>query len=258
MRNGRVEGKVALVTGGSRGIGKTQCELFALEGARVVITDIDDGAGDTLTSRLQDRGFDAFYLHHDVGEEAQWQSVLAEVKKRFGRLDILINNAGIALAKNIEQTSAEDWHKTMRVNADGVFFGTKQAVELMKETGGGSIVNISSIMGIVGSPIEFAYNASKGAVRLLTKSAAVHCAQAGYNIRINSVHPGFVNTDMVRNGLAGFPNPDEIAQQIIAMHPMGRLAEPEEIARGVLFLASDEASFITGSELVIDGGYTAH
>jgi NAD(P)-dependent dehydrogenase (short-subunit alcohol dehydrogenase family) len=190
--------------------------------------------------------------------EQRWQEVLAEIVDRFGRLDILVNNAGIAIVGNVEETTLADWQATQRVNLDAVFLGTRDAIKVMKGTGG-SIINISSIEGIVGEPEVAAYNASKGGVRIFTKSAALHCAAQGYQIRVNSVHPGFINTAMVSGAVGSMSAADGEAFQarIMGNIPMGHMGEPVDIANGVLFLASDESRYMTGSELVIDGGYTA-
>ena len=198
------------------------------------------------------------FVQQDVASEADWRRVVDEILRRHGRLDVLVNNAGIVVIAPIEQETLEGWRRTQAVNMEGVFLGSREAVRAMKD-GGGSIVNISSIEGIVGGPMVPAYNAAKGGVRLLTKSVALHCAQQGYRIRVNSVHPGYVGTPLVTNALGALP-PDQAAalhQDLLGRIPMGRLGEPREIANVVLFLASDESSYMTGSELVVDGGYTA-
>ena len=249
---GRLDGKVAVISGGARGQGATEARLFAQEGARVVFGDILDEAGKQVETEIRAQGGEATYVHLDVTQEADWIEAVGTAVNRYGQLDILVNNAGIVIRKGIEETSAEDWDRIMAVNAKGVFLGTKYAIPAMRQSGGGSIVNISSISGLVaiGPP---AYIASKGAVRLFTKITAVEHAKD--HIRCNSVHPGSVDTAMRQEGLAGLSAAelDERRQRI----PLERIGTPEEIAYGVLYLASDESAFVTGSELVIDGGYIA-
>jgi NAD(P)-dependent dehydrogenase (short-subunit alcohol dehydrogenase family) len=251
----RVNNKVALVTGGGSGLGEAIAIRLAEEGARVVVSDINASGARRVAEAIGDA---ALALHQDVTSEQRWQEVLAEIVDRFGRLDILVNNAGIAIVGNVEETTLADWQATQRVNLDAVFLGTRDAIKVMKGTGG-SIINISSIEGIVGEPEVAAYNASKGGVRIFTKSAALHCAAQGYQIRVNSVHPGFINTAMVSGAVGSMSAADGEAFQarIMGNIPMGHMGEPVDIANGVLFLASDESRYMTGSELVIDGGYTA-
>jgi NAD(P)-dependent dehydrogenase (short-subunit alcohol dehydrogenase family) len=246
----RLEGKVALISGGARGQGAVEAKMFAQEGAKVVFGDIRDQEGQQVEAQIRELGGEATYTHLDVTKEADWRSAVDTAVDRYGKLDILINNAGIAIWKGVEDTSEEDWDRVMAVNAKGVFLGTKHAIPAMRRAGGGSIVNISSTAGLRGSPGLAAYTASKGAVRLFTKSTAIQ--YAGDNIRCNSVHPGGVDTPMVQEA------PDDSARQDARLRtPMRRRAAPEEIAYGVLYLASDESSFVTGSELVIDGGRSA-
>lgn len=254
---GRVQGKVALITGAAKGIGREAALLLAREGARVAVTDVDEAEGRKVTEAIAAAGGEALFLKQDVADESQWQAVIAAVVERFGALNILVNNAGVALAGSVEETSLEDWRWLMSINLDAVFLGTKHAILAMKETGGGSIVNISSIEGIIGDPNLAAYNASKGGVRIFTKSAALHCARAGYKIRVNSVHPGYIWTPMVEGFLNETEDPAAGKEGLVALHPIGRLGVAGDIANGILYLASDESSFMTGSELVIDGGYTA-
>lgn len=257
---GRMAGKVAIVTGGASGIGLACAEMMAEHGATVVLTDIDRPGGLNQQVALRARGFDVNFIAHDVTKECEWQCVIAETVRLYGRLDVLLNNAGIGHLANVETETLEHWRRTQLVNLDSVFIGTQQAIRQMKRNGGGSIINMSSIEGIVGEPNIPAYNASKGGVRAFTKSAALHCAQLDCNIRVNSVHPGFVATRMISDALGvlsseaaqGFT--DELLNHRV---PMRRIGTAREIAWGVLFLASDESSFMTGSELVIDGGYTA-
>ncbi len=257
QRKGRLEGKVALVTGAASGIGLATTRLFCREGARVQLTDIRGAQVTAAAEDLALTGAEAVAAAHDVTAEEGWREVLQQVEQTFGRVDVVVNSAGITLAKSIEETSLADWRRVMDINLTGTFLGTKLAIERMKHSGGGSIVNISSVEGIVGNPFLAAYNASKGGVRLLSKSAALHCARHGYGIRVNSVHPGYIATPMVDDEVGRAPRPEVVRQRLINAHPLGQLGTAEEIAAGILFLASDEAAFVTGSELVIDGGYTA-
>ena len=248
----RLENKVALISGGARGMGAAEARMFAREGAKVVIGDVLEAEGRQVEAQINEAGGECIFVLLDVTQESQWQHAVETAVARFGRLDVLVNNAGIVLRGILEDTSAEDWDKVMDVNAKGVFLGTRAAISEMKKSGGGSIVNISSISGIVGqSDIQPVYNASKGAVRIFTKSAAIQNAKEG--IRVNSVHPGSIDTPMAGDRL----NDPELQRQANERTPLGRTAHPDEVAYGVLFLASDESSFMTGSELVIDGGATA-
>jgi len=253
----RVANKVAIVTGAAMGIGKACAELLACEGAAVALTDRETAAGRELNDTLLKKGRRSIFVEHDVSREDQWRRVIEEVLKAFGRIDILVNNAGVGWFGDVEHTTLDDWHSLLRVNLDGVFLGIKHAIPAMRAAGGGSIINISSIEGLIGDPQLAAYDASKGAVRLLTKSAALYCARERTNIRVNSVHPGYILTPMVEHAIASSPNPDTARHALEALHPVGHLGQPMDIAYGVLYLASDESSFATGSELVIDGGYTA-
>ena len=247
---GRLDGKVAIISGGARGQGEVEAKLFAQEGAKVVFGDILDDEGRQVEAAIRQAGGEATYVHLDVAQEADWQKAVATAVSTYGKLDILVNNAGILRRDGIEETTKELWDTVMAVNATGVFLGTKHAIPEMRKAGGGSIVNISSISGMValGGP---AYNASKGAVRVFTKVTAVRHAEE--NIRCNSIHPGPVRTAMTEST---YTNPDKLAERLRSM-PLGRLGTSEDIAYGVLYLASDEAAYMTGSELVIDGGYTA-
>ena len=252
----RVAGKVAIVTGGALGIGRAACELLAREGAKVAVADVLDGPGAELAGRLADSGAAARYWRVDVAREEEVERVFGEIEAAFGRIDVLVNNAGISGAsKPTHELTEEEWDRVQAVNVKGVFFCTKHAIPRMIAGGGGSIVNLSSIYGLVGAPDAPPYHASKGAVRLMTKTDALLYAKQG--VRVNSVHPGFVWTPMVEAFIGSEPNAQELRRGIEALHPLGRLGRPEEIASGILFLASDESSFVTGSELVIDGGYTA-
>jgi 3(or 17)beta-hydroxysteroid dehydrogenase len=254
---GRVQGKVAIVTGAALGIGAATATLLAREGASVVVTDIKDAEGEQVRGSI---GGDASYAHHGVTDETSWMDLIASTMARFGRLDILVNNAGLGWPSNPEEETLERWRLLMSVNLEGVFLGIKHAISAMKakQPSGGSIVNISSAYGIVGGPNVGAYNASKGAVRLYTKSVALYCAQAGLGIRVNSVHPGFIWTPMVEEFLREQGNELEAGRQALgSIHPVGHVGQPQDIAYGVLYLASDESKFMTGAELVIDGGLTA-
>lgn len=255
---GRVQGKVCIVTGGARGLGLAAAERLLAEGAKVLLTDVDQAAGAQQCERLKAAGHAVAFMRHDVTDAAQWTLVLDAVIAQWGRLDVLVNNAGVGSFNSIDTESFEGWRRTLSINLDAVFLGIQQAVPRMKGSGG-SIINMASIEGLVGEAVLPAYNASKGGVRLLSKSAAIHCARSGYNIRVNSVCPGFAATEMVANALAAL-TPDtaqSFAAATLARIPMGRFAEPVEIANAVLFLASDEASYMTGSDLVVDGGLTA-
>ena len=248
----RLEGKVALISGGARGQGAVEAKLFAREGAKVVFGDILDESGKQVEAEIHEAGGEAAYVHLDVTREDDWRTAVNTAIERYGKLDILVNNAGILIRKGIEDTTEEDWDRIMGVNAKGAFLGTKHSIPAMRQAGGGSIVNISSTAGLVASPSGSAsYTASKGAVRLLTKSTAVQYAKEG--IRCNSIHPGPIDTDMILETLTDPAKLEERMQRL----PMGRVGTADEIAYGVLYLASEEASFVTGSELVIDGGTTA-
>lgn len=247
----RLAGKVALISGGARGQGAVEARLFVREGARVVIADILDDEGQHLAEELN-RGVEdrrAIYIHLDVTQGEQWIEAVAVAEQTFGGLHILINNAGISGRSNVETTTEDEWQRVIDIDQKGVWLGMKAAVPALRRAGGGSIVNISSSYGLIGSGAALAYHAAKGAVRLMTKTAAVQYAPE--NIRVNSVHPGLIETPMTAN------HAPEQRQKLIAGTPMQRAAQPEEVAYGVLYLASDEASYVTGSELVIDGGYTA-
>ena len=247
---GRLEGKVALISGAARGQGEAEARLFASEGAKVVFGDILDMEAEKVEAEINETGGEAKYIHLDVTNESEWETAVKESVNSYGKLDILVNNAGISIGKNVEETTLEEWDLVQDVNSKGVFLGTKAAIPAMRESGGGSIVNISSIAGLVGIA-SAPYVASKGAVRLLTKSTAVQYGPE--NIRCNSVHPGFIETEMIRGILS---NSEERAKRL-AITPLGIFASAHDIALAVLFLASDESRYMTGSELVIDGGITA-
>lgn len=250
---GKLDGKVALISGGAQGQGAAEARTFAREGAKVVFGDIRHAAGEQVEADIRASGGDAIYVHLDVTQEDDWRNAVATAVERYGKLDILINNAGIIIPRvPIEDRTAAEWDQVMAVNAKGVFLGTKYAIPAMRRAGGGSIVNISSIAGIGQSfHQEPAYAASKGAIRIFTKVTASQHARD--NIRCNSVHPGPVDTDMIRHAM---PDP-EVLQRRLQRVPLGRLGAVEEVVAGVLYLASDDASYVTGSELVIDGGALA-
>ena len=246
-KNGRVHGKVALVTGGARGIGAASARLLAAEGAQVLISDLDVEAGQDLAAEI---GPTAAFIRHDVSSEDQWRQAIDHVRERYGRLDILVNNAGILIAGSIEETSLADWHKVMRVNADSVFLGCREGIALMKDSGG-SIINLSSIAALAGRDDYLAYSASKGAVAALSRSVAVMCRRRKYRIRCNTLHPDGVLTDMTRGGFPEGVDPNRLT---IDSDPMNRMCRPEDVAASVLFLASDEARAINGVELRVDSG----
>jgi NAD(P)-dependent dehydrogenase (short-subunit alcohol dehydrogenase family) len=256
---GRVEGKVALVTGGSSGIGRGCAELLAHEGATVVVTDVQDDKGPAVVAEITAAGGKAEYLHHDTTSEDDWIQVMAEIDRRHGRLDILVNNAGIAIASpSITTMTLADWKKQQAVNVEGVFLGAKHGLLLMRKTGnGGSIVNMSSVAGLKGSPTLAAYSATKGAVRLFTKAVALECAQAKDGVRVNSVHPGIIETpiwEAIVNRGAGINTPPDLDAMSTVAVPIGVKGLPADIANGVLWLASEDSRYVTGAELVIDGG----
>ena len=249
---GRMDGKVALISGGARGQGAAEAKLFAQEGAKVVIGDLLDVDGMRVAAEIAELGGEAVYVHLDVTREEDWQSAVQAAVSAFGKLDVLINNAGIWRRGRVEDTTVEDWDAVQNVNSKGVFLGTKAAIPEMRKAGGGSVINISSTAGLVGGPRSTAYTASKGAVRLFTKATAIQ--YAGEGIRSNSIHPGPIDTEMIQQVWQGEDNSRE---ESIARTPLGRVGTVDDIAYGALFLASDESSFMTGSELVIDGGSTA-
>jgi NAD(P)-dependent dehydrogenase (short-subunit alcohol dehydrogenase family) len=255
-----LKGRVALVTGGARGLGAAAAKALAAEGAKVVVSDIRD-AEETAAA------VGGAYVKHDVTSEEEWISAITFAKERFGGLDILVNNAGIFWMKPIALETLESFRKMQQVNVEGVFLGLKHAIPAIAERaskwdGGGAIINLSSVAGIVGAPMTLAYNASKGAVRLMTKAAALECARAGMKVRVNSVHPGIIDTPMMDEAAAVMAQTtgeggNALKERFASFHPMGRIGRDTDIANAVVFLASDKAAFMTGSELVVDGGMTA-
>jgi len=261
----RLLGKVAIVTGGASGIGAETARVFALHGAKVLLTDVNAASGNGVAKEIADSGGTAMFAVQDVCDEASWATIVELAEKSYGRLDILCNIAGISgrdpkmniqasltAGPRLGEQTLQQWNQVMAINATGVFLGTRAAIAAMQRAGGGSIINISSICGIVGSHANAAYHASKGAVRIFSKAAAIQ--YAADKIRVNSVHPGFVDTPMTRPGHSNA----EVAKKRIEATPLGRFGTPADIAAGCLYLASDEASWVTGSELVIDGGMTAN
>ncbi|MEP7209842.1 MAG: glucose 1-dehydrogenase [Alphaproteobacteria bacterium] len=256
-----LKGRVALVTGGAQGIGAASAKALAAAGAKMVIADIGDGAATA-------EAIDGAYVQHDVTKEADWANAIAFAQKTFGGLDILVNNAGIFWVRPIAKTTLKDFRRMQQVNVDGVFLGLKHAIPAIAERakkwdGGGSIINLSSVAGLVGSANTLSYNASKGAVRLMTKAAAMECAEQGLKIRVNSVHPGIIDTPMMDNAINGISKAtgktvDAERERMARRHPLGRLGRDTDIANAVKFLASDAAAFMTGSEVVVDGGMTAN
>ena len=259
--SGRVEGKIACVTGAASGIGRCAALTLAREGAVVVATDLQRERGADLVKEIVAFGGQALFLAHDVTEEDAWRSVIAEIKSRYGRLGVLVNNAGIGLSAPVVDMPLEAWRRQMAVNVDGVFLGVKHGLPLMREGGGGSIINVSSIAGIKASPNVSGYCASKGAVRLFTKSVALECAAAKDGVRVNSLHPGIVETAIWdsligTSGDGSNSRPRGATLDAFTAHavPFGRAGTPDEIVSGILWLASDESRYVTGTELVIDGG----
>jgi 3(or 17)beta-hydroxysteroid dehydrogenase len=259
MRMKRLDGKVALIAGAAMGIGEADAKLFAREGARITVADINAKEGQRVADEINGAGGKAIFVKLDVSREEDWKNAAARTIEAFGKLNVQVNNAGVSLGKNIEQTSLQDWNWLMGINATGVFLGTKHAILAMKNNGEKcSIVNRSSIDGQIAEAGLFAYCASKGAVTILTKSAALHCGEKGYSIRVNSVHPGYVHTALTEKEAADSGlSPEAYFAKVAKLHPIGYIGQPMDIAYADLFLASDESIFMTGSELTIDGGWTA-
>ncbi|MBL1141091.1 MAG: SDR family oxidoreductase [Proteobacteria bacterium] len=263
-----LDGKISLVTGAANGIGAACAEQLAQAGAFVIMTDIDKQAGSIKAEQIRNAGGDAQFHHLDVSRETSWNSVIELIQRQYDQLDVLVNNAGIALIKPIHHTTLEEWQNLCRVNIDGVFLGMKFCQPLMQRDTNkksASIINLSSAVGIVGVPGALGYSMTKAAIRHMTKSAALEYAEFGFNIRVNSVHPGLTETQMsddihqvwAESGAFGTHDLQETRQVMLGLHPLKRYANPEDIAKGIVFLASDDASYMTGAELVIDGGYTA-
>ena len=247
---GRVQGKVTIITGGARGQGESHARLFAQEGASVLVTDMLDESGEAVASELRNSGHDVHYMHLNVASEDEWKNVIAAAEERWGRIDILVNNAGIVgTMKPVEEEGLEGWSLTTAINQQGVFLGLKHGAPAIERSGGGAIVNTCSINGTVGNPGGFSYQASKGAVKMMTRAAAMEYAHR--SVRVNSVSPGLVMTPMAKE------EGEKSNREFSNATPMKRAAQPIEVSYGVLYLASDEASYVTGADLLIDGGYTA-
>jgi 3(or 17)beta-hydroxysteroid dehydrogenase len=264
----RLDGKVAFISGAARGIGAATARLMVEAGAKVAIGDVLDERGRETAQAIGGADGGAIYQHVDVTREEDWTASIAATVSRFGGLDILVNNAGLFLGKGIEEASLEDWHRLCAVNLTGVFLGTKHALPALRERArhsshGSAIVNLASVAGLVGSQLDPLYSMTKGGVTLFTKSAALEFARKGYRIRVNSIHPGLIQTDMGEQTFVsrarnlGSNDVDAVRQQAMSRHPIGRLGVPDDIAKGIVFLASDDAGFMTGAGLVVDGGSTA-
>ena len=247
----KLEGKVAVISGAAGAMGAVEAKLFAAEGAKVLLGDLVEEDGDRIAREIEASGGQALFHRLDVTKESDWVAAIAAAGERFGPVDVLINNAGVYRTTVIDQTTVADWDDIMAINARGVFLGTKTVIPSMRRAGGGSIVNISSTAGLVGNAVEGAYTASKGAVRMFSKAAAIHYAAEG--IRVNSIHPGVIDTKMVEHLMAD----PELGPLVMSKIPMGRMGTAAKVAKMVLFLASDDSSYTTGSELVVDGGYSA-
>ncbi len=257
----RVSGKVALVSGAASGIGAACARLLGAEGATVVLVDLNDEAGEQVLDGIVTAGGTGFYAHLDVTDESGWEALMAQVAERFGGLNVAINCAGTAVSKLSfpTETTMEEWRRITAINLDGTFLATKHELALMMKTEpvAGSIVNISSVLGIVGQAGIGSYNASKGGVRLYSKSVALSCAADRINVRVNTIHPGFIRTPLLEQSIARYPDRDAARDFYDNLQPIGHLGDPDDIAWGALYLASDESKFVTGAELVIDGGFTA-
>jgi len=265
----RLDGKVAFLSGAARGIGGATAKLMASVGAKVVIGDVLDERGRQTAKEIEAAGGQALYVSLDVTQEASWAGAIDAAVKKFGRLDVLLNNAGIFNGKGVEEATLDEWHKLVAVNLTGVVLGTRAALPHLKESGktnahGSAIVNLASIAGLVGSQLDPLYSLTKGGVTLFTKSTALEFGRKGYKIRVNSIHPGLIETDMgqqtfvMRAQQQGTNDTERARQASLALHPIGRLGVADDIAKGIVFLASDDSSFMTGAGLVVDGGWTAH
>jgi len=254
----RLDGKIAFISGGARGIGGATAKLMAAAGAKVAIGDVLDEPGRKLA-----REIDALYVHLDVTQEASWAAAMDATLGKYGRLDVLVNNAGIFNGKGVEEAALGEWNRLVAVNLTGVVLGTRAALPHLKKSGNAAIVNLASVAGLVGSQLDPLYSLTKGGVTLFTKSTALEFGRKGYKIRVNSIHPGVIDTDMGQQTFAtraralGTNDTEATRRASTAMHPIGRLGLADDIARGIVFLASDDAGFMTGSGLVVDGGYTA-
>lgn len=257
----RVVGKVALVSGAASGIGAACARLLAAEGASVMLVDLNDNLAASVVAEIRSAGGTAEYAHLDVVDEAAWITLMAEIKARFGGLNIAVNCAGTSVSELTfpTETTLDEWQRVNRINLDGTFLATKHELALMMETSpvNGSIINISSVLGIIGQPGIAAYNASKGGVRLYSKSVALSCAKDRVKVRVNTIHPGFIHTPLLEKSIIRYGDVEEGRKFYDNLQPIGHLGEAEDIAMGALYLASDESKFVTGAELVIDGGYTA-
>jgi len=262
----RIDGKICLVSGAGRGIGAAIAKVLAEAGGAVAVTDLDGATAERTAAALKTGGAKAIALQHDVTDEAAWERVVGETVAAFGGLDVLVNNAGVFKAVPIEEMTIADWRWLSGPNLEGVLLGTKHGIKAMKDPArrkqfAGSIINLSSIAGLVGSVRASAYCMTKGGVRIFTKAVALECADLGYNIRVNSIHPGVIDTDMgavaIQNRGKGLNDPAAAREMVARQHPLGRLGTAEDIANGALFLASEASSFMTGAELVVDGGITA-
>jgi len=264
----RLDGKVAFISGAARGIGAATARLMVEAGAKVAIADVLDERGRETAQTIAGGGDSAIYQHLDVTREEDWTAAIAATVARFGGLDILVNNAGLFLGKGIEEASLEEWHRLCAVNLTGVFLGTKHALPALRERArqslhGSAIVNLASVAGLVGSQLDPLYSMTKGGVTLFTKSTALEFARKGYRVRVNSIHPGLIQTDMGEQTFVsrarnlGSNDVDAVRQQAMSRHPIGRLGVPDDIAKGIVFLASDDSGFMTGAGLVVDGGSTA-
>lgn len=258
---GRVAGKVALVSGAASGIGAACARVLAAEGATVILIDLNEQAGNAVCEEIKAAGGSALYTNHDVTDEDKWIALMSEVQGKFGGLNIAVNCAGTTVNELTfpTDTTLEEFRRINKVNLEGTFLATKHQLRLMRDTNPvcGSIINISSVLGIIGQPGIAAYNASKGGVRIYSKSVALSCAKERLNVRVNTIHPGFIRTPLLEVSIKRYGNEVEGRKYYDNLQPIGRLGEPEDIAMGALYLASDESSFVTGAELVIDGGYTA-
>jgi NAD(P)-dependent dehydrogenase (short-subunit alcohol dehydrogenase family) len=264
---GRLDGKVVLVTGAARGIGKAIALAMAAEGARVVLSDILDADGEASAAELSEQGGQGIYVSHDVTSEDGWRVAIESANDRFGGLDVLVNNAGLFLGKPLAETSVAEMNRMLAVNVVGLMLGSKLALPFLaarasRWDGGGSIVNLSSVAGLIGASFQTVYSMTKGAVRLFSKSLAMECADLKLNIRVNSIHPGVIDTDMAAEVARGqmearAMDADKVRRFMVGGHPLGRLGRPKDIADAALFLASSESAFMTGTELVVDGGMTA-